>query len=143
MLFRSAVATVPANLAGVALVQSRMVAAIAHLKGYDLDDPRVRNAILAILMGEDSVERLVKNRTLPATPHGLANAEVHDPALDRVITSEVATDLVGRVAGKRMATTVGRRVPVVGGVVGMGADGYATWKLGRYADRELRPRTAR
>lgn len=133
----------PASITGLALIQCRMVAGIAHLRGYDLDDPRVRNAILAILMGEDSVERLVKNRTLPATPHGLANAEVHDPALDRVITSEVATDLVGRVAGKRMATTVGRRVPVVGGVVGMGADGYATWKLGRYADRELRPRTAR
>ena len=30
----------------------------------------------------------------------------------------VATTLIARVAGKRMATTVGRRVPLVGGVVG-------------------------
>ena len=28
-------------------------------------------------------------------------------------------------------------------VVGMGADGYATWKIGRYADRELLPRAKR
>ena len=40
----------------------------------------------------------------------------------------------------RMAVTVARRVPVVGGVVGMGADGYATWRIGRYAERELKMR---
>ena len=59
----------------------------------------------------------------------------------RVISAVVASDIIARVAGKRLATTVGRRVPVVGGVVGAGADGYATWKIGRYADRELLPRT--
>ena len=51
----------------------------------------------------------------------------------------VASDLIAKVAGKRLAITVGRRIPVVGGVVGMGADGYATWQIGRYADRELLP----
>ena len=54
--------------------------------------------------------------------------------------SVVATDIITRVAGKRLATTVGRKIPVVGGVVGAGADGFATWKIGRYADRELLPR---
>ena len=29
--------------------------------------------------------------------------------------------------------------PLHGGFVGMGMDGYATWKIGRYADRELLP----
>lgn len=139
----SAAVTVPANLAGVALVQSRMVAGIAHLRGYDLDDPRTRNAILAILMGEDTVAGLVRDKVLPATPYGLANAAVADPTLDRIITGEVASDLIQRVAGKRIAITVGRRVPVVGGVVGASADGYSTWKLGRYADRELLPRAER
>ena len=51
--------------------------------------------------------------------------------------------LLTKLAGKRVATTIGRRVPVVGGLVGMGADGYSTWQIGRYADRELRPRTLR
>ena len=71
---------------------------------------------------------------------GLATAPAHDPTIDGVISAVVATDIITRVAGKRLATTVGRRVPVVGGVVGAGADGYATWKIGRYADRELLPR---
>src|SRR6476659_5866543 len=29
----------PANIAGVALLQCRMIAGIGHLRGYDLDDP--------------------------------------------------------------------------------------------------------
>jgi hypothetical protein len=39
--------TVPANISGLALIQCRMVAGIAHVRGYDLADPRTRAAILA------------------------------------------------------------------------------------------------
>jgi hypothetical protein len=130
----------PANITGLALIQCRMVAGVAHLRGYDLEDPRVRNAILVTILGEDSVRRMVKRQELPAPPMALATAPQHDPGLDQTITSAVATDLVSRVIGKRLATTVGKRVPLVGGLVGAGADGYGTWKVGRYADRELLPR---
>jgi hypothetical protein len=74
---------------------------------------------------------------------GIATAPTHDPHLDAVVAAEVTSELLTKVAGKRIATTVGRRVPVVGGVFGAGADGYATWQIGRYADRELLPRTLR
>lgn len=139
----TAAVTIPTNITGLALVECRMIAGVAHLRGYDLDDPRVRNAILVCLLGEDTVKRLVKAKKLPAPPMALATAPAHDPELDRLISSEVASDLITKVAGKRLAITVGRRIPVVGGVVGAGADGYATWKIGRYADRELLPRTKR
>jgi hypothetical protein len=132
--------TIPANITGLAIIQCRMVAGIAHLRGHDLTDPRVRNAILALLLGEEQVEEMVKKRKLPSTPMALATAPVHDPTIDGTISAVVATDIITRVAGKRLATTVGRKVPVIGGVVGMGADGYATWRIGRYADRELLPR---
>jgi EcsC protein family len=139
----TAALTIPANISGLALIQCRMVAGIAHLRGYDLEDPRVRNAILVSILGEDAVNALVKRRKLPAPPMALATAPAHDPTLNDVISVEVATDLISRVAGKRLATTVGRRVPVIGGLVGMGADGYVTWRVGRYADRELLPRAPR
>ena len=135
--------TIPANITGLALVECRMIACIAHLRGYDLDDPRVRNAILVCLLGEDSVNALVKKKKLPAPPMALATAPAHDPDLDRIVSAEVAAELITKVAGKRLAVTVGRRVPVVGGLVGAGADGYATWRIGRYADRELLPRAKR
>jgi len=136
----TAAVVAPANITGLALIQCRMVAGIAHLRGYDLEDPRVRNAILVTIVGEDAVRKMVKKLQLPAPPMALATAPSHDPALDQLITSTVAADLIGRVIGKRLATTVGKRVPVVGGLVGAGVDGYGTWKVGRYADREFLPR---
>ncbi|MEP7089839.1 MAG: EcsC family protein [Nocardioidaceae bacterium] len=139
----TAALTIPANITGLALIQCRLVASIAHLRGYDLSDQRVRNAILACILGEDSVRSLVRKKKLPSTPMGIATAPTHDPHLDKVIAAEVTSELLTKVAGKRIATTVGRRVPVVGGVVGASADAYSSWQIGRYADRELRPRTLR
>ena len=139
----TAAVTIPTNITGQALIQCRMIAGIAHLRGYDLADPRVRNAILVTLLGEDKVDELVRKRKLPAPPMALATAPAHDPSLDALVSAEVASELITKVAGKRIAVTVGRRVPVVGGIVGMGADGYATWRVGRYSDRELLPRDRR
>ncbi len=134
---------VPTNITGLALIQCRMVAGIAHLRGYDLADKRTRNAIMASLLGEERVVALVKKKKIPGTPMALATAPVHDPHVDVVMANEVASELITMVAGKRIATTVGRRVPVVGGLVGAGADGFSTWKIGRYVDRELLPRNRR
>jgi len=139
----TAAVAIPANIAGVALVQCREVAGIAHLRGYDLDDQLVRNAILACILGEETVRSLVRRKKLPSTPMGIATAPAYDPHLNTVIANEVTSELLTKVAGKRIATTVGRRVPVVGGLVGAGTDAYATWQIGRYVDRELLPRTRR
>lgn len=135
--------TVPTNITGLALIQCRMVAGIVHLRGHELDDPRTRDAILASLLGEERILKMVKARDLPGTPMELAAAKVHDPSLDTLIANEVASELIARAAGKRLATTVGRRVPVVGGVVGATTDGFVTWKIGRYVDREFLPKAAR
>jgi uncharacterized protein (DUF697 family) len=135
--------SIPANVVGVTLVQCHLIAGIAHLRGYDLDDPRVRNAILACILGEDAVRDLVRTTSLPSSPMGLATSPVHDPALDEMISREVTTDLVARTAGRRAVTMVGRRVPLLGGVVGGGSDALMTWQIGKYAARELRDRNLR
>lgn len=136
------VVTIPANISGLALLQCHLVAGIAHLRGYDLADPRVRNAVLACLLGEDAVKSLVKSKRLPSSPMAIATAPHHDPDLDLKIAAEVTTELITRVAGKRTIAMVGRRVPVLGGGVGAVADGYGTYQVGRYAAKELRSRTA-
>lgn len=133
--------SIPANVTGLALLQCHLVAAIAHLRGYDLDDPRVRNAVLSCLIGRDSVMTLVKRGDLPAPPMGLATSPVHDPRLDDTIATEVTTELLGRMTGRRAATMVGRRVPLLGGGIGAAADGMSTRAVGRYAAEELRPRS--
>ena len=127
----------PANVAGVTLVQCHLIAGIAHLRGYDLNDPRVRNAILVCMLGEDSASGLVKTSKIPASPLGIATAAAHDPSLDEHISRELTTDLVARTAGRRAVTLIGRRVPLLGGFVGGGSDALMTWQLGRYAMKEL------
>jgi hypothetical protein len=132
--------TVPANVSGLALLQCHMVGGIAHLRGYDLADPRVRNAVMACMLGRDSVKRLVKKGTLPSSPMAIATAPAYDPTLDDRIATEVAGELLTRVAGKRGAAAFSRKMPVIGGGVGAVTDGFITFQVGQYAAKELRRR---
>jgi hypothetical protein len=132
--------TVPANVSGLALLQSHMVGGIAHLRGYDLEDPRVRNAVLACMLGGDTVAALVKAKKLPSSPMAIATAPAYDPVLDLRISSHVAAELLERVAQKRTLAALGRRVPVFGGSVGLVSDGLATFQVGKYAAKELKSR---
>jgi uncharacterized protein (DUF697 family) len=127
----------PANLTGIAIVQARMVAAIAHLRGYDLDDPRVRTAVITCLLGEEGIDDRLKKSSLVSSPLAIATAPVFDPELDRQIAGEVVGELIARISGKKMALTVTRRIPLLGGVVGGGVDGWSTYRVGQYADKSL------
>jgi uncharacterized protein (DUF697 family) len=129
--------SMPANLTGLAVVQARMVAAIAHLRGYDLDDPRVRTAVITCLLGEDGVMDRLEKSSLPTSPLAIATAPVFDPELDRQVAGEVVAELIARISGKRMALTVTRKVPLLGGAVGAGVDGWSTYRIGQYADKSL------
>lgn len=135
-----AAASLPANVVGVTLVQCHLVASIAHLRGYDIEDPRVRNAILAVMMGRETVQDMIDRKRLPSSPMALATSPVHDPTLDDRIAKEVTSELIGRTIGRRAVMLVGRRVPLLGGAVGAGADGLGTYQVGRYAQAELRDR---
>jgi uncharacterized protein (DUF697 family) len=135
--------TIPANVAGLAILQCHMVATIAHLRGYDLEDARVRNAVVACMLGEDGVRTLIRHKRLPSSPMGIATAPAYDPALDQRIAQEVTQELLAKVGGRRMAVAVSRKIPVVGGGVGAISDGFATWRVGRYADRALLARGRR
>jgi len=132
--------SIPANITGLTLLQCHLVAGIAHLRGYDLRDSRVRNAVLACLLGEDTVRELLKHKRLPSSPMALATSPVHDPELDRRIATEVTTEMIAKIGGRRAALLVGRRVPVLGGGIGAVTDGFSTYQIGRYARRELRRR---
>lgn len=134
---------VPANITGVAVVQCHLAAGIVHLRGYDLGDPRVRNAILTCLLGEDSVKDLLRKKKLPSSPMALATSPVHDPELDDRIASAVTSELLSKVGGRRAATMIGRRIPLLGGGVGAAADAMSTHQIGSYVAQEMRDRRVR
>ncbi len=131
----------PANLTGLGLIQMRMAAAIAHLRGYELDRPNVRVACLLTLLGDEDVEQLIGEGKLAARPGSIAVMPAASPQLLSNAYSLVGTALVTQLTGKRLTLTVTRRVPLLGGGVGAVADGVSTYQVGRYADRQFPRRT--
>jgi uncharacterized protein (DUF697 family) len=127
----------PANLAGIIMVQIRLVACIAHLHGYDIDDPRVRTALVMCLLGEKEIDKQVGDGRLPSTPLAVATAAVHDEGLSHQVAASVLNDVIGNLAVKDIVGFVARKIPLVGGGVGAVADGYATSKVATYARNHL------
>lgn len=132
----------PANLTGIAVVQVRMVAAIAHLRGYDLDDPRVRTALVMCLIGGEQVAKRIANGKFPTSPLAVATAPVFDPDLDDAVAQAVVSGLLANVGGRNLALLVTKRIPLIGGGVGAVMDGMATHQIGKYAKTELVRRRA-
>jgi hypothetical protein len=133
---------IPANLAGMSVVQVRMVAALAHLRGYDVGDLRVRTALVMCLLGGEEVARRIGDGSLPTSPMVIATAPVFDAVLDRQVADAVLADLMSRIGGKNLALVITRRVPLLGGGVGAVVDGLATRQIGAYAKAELLRRRA-
>lgn len=129
--------SIPANLTGMMVVQGRMVASIAHLRGYDVDDSRVRSAIMMCLLGQESVTRLLTNGTLPGNPLTVATAPVFDRALEQQIAESVLGVLLTGVGGKKVGLLFSKRVPILGGIVGAGTDGWSTYQIARYASEQF------
>ncbi len=122
----------PANVVGFYVIATRMVGAIAALRGFDLADPRVRTAVLLVLTGADAgavlakvgirggtgglVTKLLSSR-LPAN-----TLMVVQKAIGFRLVSRIGTGLLGR---------LGRAVPLAGAFIGAGSD---VWLLRRIAE---------
>jgi hypothetical protein len=127
----------PANLAGMAVLSVRMIGSIAHLRGYDVDDRRVRSALTLAMLGDDEVRRLLAEGKIPTTPLVIATSPMFDSDLERQISERVMGALAARMGGKHLAAVIVRRVPLVGGGVGAAVDGWLTFGLAAYAKREF------
>ena len=142
----SAIVGTPVNLTAVIVVQIRLVACVAHLRGYDIDDPRLRTAIAMCLLGESELRRQVQSGRLPSSPLAVATSPVMDPGLRVSVTDSVLNHSLTDAAGKGLITTLGRKTPVIGGGVGGIADWYGTRSVarcarGQFIDRRLAPIT--
>jgi hypothetical protein len=117
--------TVPANLAGSAILNARMVAAIAHLRGWDIKDPVVANLIMLVVAGESASAAL---RTLGVkVGQELTKSAIKKIPIEaiRTINRKVGFMLLAKYGTKRSAVTLVKAVPFVGGAVGGTVDaGY-------------------
>jgi hypothetical protein len=124
----------PANVVEFYVGATRMVAAIATLRGYDVNDPQVRTSVLLTLVGSDADE-VLKKAGLTGTGGkvvGLVGQQL-PPAALLMVNKAIAFRLL-RGFGEKAFARLGSAVPLAGGVVGAGID---LWMMKRIADHAL------
>lgn len=124
----------PANVVEFYVGATRMVAAIATLRGYDLNEPQVRTAVLLTLVGSDADEVLAKAGLTGGGGKvvGLVGQQL-PPAALLILNKAIAFRLL-RGFGEKAFARLGRAIPLAGGVVGGGID---VWMMKRIADHAL------
>lgn len=128
----------PANIAGFYGVATRMVAGIAHLRGYDVSREEVRSAVLLTLVGADATSVLAKAGLNPAGRiAGLALNKLPGPAL-MVLNKGIGFRLLSQL-GRKGLGRLGRGVPLAGGLIGAGLDWWLMRKIADAARREFVP----
>lgn len=125
----------PAGLAAAYIVQARMVGSIAHIRGYDLEDERVRTLVLAELAGDAVVTQTVKAfGSQFAVKTGTAMANKIPGKIFIEINKKIGYRLITK-SGSKGLINVTKIVPVLGGVVGGSVDAMATRTVGGVAKR--------
>ena len=132
----------PVNVAEFYFVATRMTAAIAALRGYDLSEPHIRTAVLLALVGADSEDLIRKAGIVSPTGRltDLAAQQLPGPAL-MMINKGIAFRLIGTV-GRSTFSRLGRALPFVGGGVSAGIDAYLLKRIADHAKEEFPVRVA-
>lgn len=109
--------SIPASLGANWVLQTRMVAAMAYIAGFDIDDPPVRMSIAVCLLGKkgkeilnqniEDLEDYLKKRGFSGIPSRTLS----------IINQAVATKLM-QMAARRGLTRVSKAIPLFGGMVG-------------------------
>jgi hypothetical protein len=123
---------IPANLVSVFAIQLRMIAAIAHLRGYKVNDPHVRTLAYLCLTGSSAGE-VVKE-------FGVNFGTKLTAAMIMKIPGKVLIN-INKAVGFRLMTKAGstgllnltKIVPLIGGVIGGGFDMLMTKGIGTIA----------
>lgn len=114
--------TVPANIASVIYVQIRMITAIAYMGGHDIRDDRVKSLVYICMVGNGAKE-LLKDVSVKAGERLLTKTI---EAVSLKLTSKI---------GEKGVTSLGKAVPVLGGLVGGSFDGFTTRVVGKVAKK--------
>lgn len=129
----------PINIAEFYIVATRMTAAIAAVRGYDLTSQSIRTAVLLALVGADADDLLHKAGIPTPTGHltDLAAQQLPGPAL-MVVNKGIAFRLVGSV-GRSTFSRLGRLLPLAGGAVSAGVDTFMLKRIADHAREEFPP----
>ena len=124
--------TIPANVASVLFVQIRMIAAIAHMAGYDVKDDQVKTLVYACLTGNAAKEILkdigieIGSKLAISAIKGISGKTI--TAINQKVGFRLLTKF-----GEKGVINLGKTVPLVGGIIGGTVDSYTTNTVGNIA----------
>lgn len=130
----------PANLLEFYVQATRMVAAVAHLRGYDVEDPRIRTAVMLTMVGSDADDVLKKAGITTVSGRVASFALRRLPASAMMMVNKAIGFRLLRGVAEKSLSRLGRGVPFVGGVLGGGVDLFMMRMIAKNA-REQFPAT--
>lgn len=125
--------SIPANMASSLYIQLKMIAAIAHISGYDVHEDRVKTLCFVCLTGKSAAD-IIKSTGIQLGTKFTASA------IKKYITGEMIKS-INRAVGFKLMTKAGstgilnltKMVPLVGGIFGGAFDGISTNIIGNTA----------
>ena len=125
---------IPANIGSVLYVQTRMVAAIAKIGGYDVRSDQVQTLVYMCLTGT-AVADVVKEAGIKVGEKALIAAIKRLPREALVAINQRIGFLLITKFGEKGVINLGKMVPIVGGVIGGSFDVASTTVIARNAIR--------
>ncbi|HKX66499.1 MAG TPA: hypothetical protein VJN29_04685 [Intrasporangium sp.] len=120
------------NLAEFYLLATRMVGAIAVVRGYDVRQPEVRTAVLLTLVASRS-DRVLNEEGFGAGKLSRIGLRLMPPGALMLVNKAIFFRLLRRV-NKRLFWNLGRGMPLLGGGAGAVLD---SWMMARIAGQAL------
>ncbi len=130
--------TLPAALAGLYVLATRMTAGIAHLRGYDVESDEVRSAVLVALLGSAGASALRDTGVEIGQQSAVAAVERLPARALAELNRRVGFRLVAK-AGERGVVKLSKLIPLVGGPIGAAVDGVGCRTIAVYAMRTFPP----
>lgn len=125
---------IPANIASVMYVQIRMIAAIAYMRGYDLEDDQVKTLVFVCLTGQAATDILKQAGVKIGNALAKEAVKKIPGEVIKAINKAVGVRLVTKF-GEKGFINLGKAVPIVGGIIGGAVDGIGTHTIGKTAKR--------
>lgn len=127
----------PANLLEFYVQATRMAAAIATLRGYDVREPEVRTAVMLTLVRSDADEVLRKVGMTTASGRMTTFALRKLPPSALMMVNKAVGFRLLRGVSERFLLRLGRAVPLVGGAVSGVLDAWMMSRIAAHARRQL------
>lgn len=125
---------IPANISSVLYVQMRMIAAIAVMRGYNINSDQVRTLVYVSLTGTAAAD-ILKQAGIKIGEKMTNSIIMKIPGkVCRAINKKVGFMLLTK-AGEKGAVNLVKLVPLIGGFVGGVVDIYATNKIAKTAKK--------